>query len=202
MQPLHLPKNKRAQVLSSEFILASGIFLLILTSVFVLWNTISLEMAESEINHEIDEVATNAIEKLVRTSGYPVDWENLSMNETYALGLSSDSRILSRGKILRFLNITSAVSSGPGFDNPCNATLDPGDPPISNYNCSRYLLGMGRYDFYFEITDINGTTVNIQGQDCLSGVMPVGDVTYQLPKRRNAMFEGDIVQVTLVVWYG
>jgi len=194
MQPSLLRhRSRKAQVLSGEFILACVIFLFVLTSIFFLWNTTTRNIAESEISYEMDEVATNAIEKLVRTSGYPEDWENMSIDNVSALGLTTESRILDKEKVLKFLNITSNST----FDNPCI----PDDPTISNYECNKHFLGLGRYDFYFDITYLNGTTVKVQGQNCTTGLIP-GDVDYMLTKRRNALLNGDIVKITLTVFYG
>ena len=190
--PLQNGRNEKAQVISTEFILASGIFLMILTSIFVLWNTTTSKMRESEILYEMDDVSTNAIEKLVRTVGYPKDWEDIEVDNVSALGLITESRVLDEEKVLRFLNITGNFISPNPFDNPCS-------PPITNYNCNRHFLGMGKYDFYFDITYPNGTTVRIQGQNCTSGVMP-GDAK-KLTKKRNALLDKDIVKIKLTVWY-
>ncbi|RLI90509.1 MAG: hypothetical protein DRO89_05745 [Candidatus Altiarchaeales archaeon] len=197
MQPLpsqHRPG--KAQVLSGEFILASAIFLFVLTSIFLLWSTTTRNIAESEIMYEMDEVATNAIEKLIRTSGYPDDWESIppiEIDNVSALGLATESRILDKEKVLKFLYIMSNTSS----DNPCNLSSP---ETISNYECNKHFLGIGRYDFYLDITYLNGTIVNIKGKSCTTGLIP-GNTEYMLTKRRNALLDGDIVKVTLTVFY-
>ena len=193
MQPLssqHRPG--KAQVLSGEFILACVIFLFVLASIFFLWSTTTRNIAESEIMHGMDEVATNAIEKLIRTSGYPDDWENIppaEIDNVSAIGLATESRILDKKKVLKFLYIMS------------NNTHNPCGPNISNYECNKHFLGIGRYDFYLDITYLNGTIVNVKGRNCTTGLIP-GNTEYMLTKRRNALLDGDIVKVTLTVFYG
>ncbi len=183
----------KGQFLSSEFILACAIFLLIFSVIFLLWNTATNRIIDSEMVYQMDEVATNSIEKLVRTSGYPKDWENLSlvdMDNVSALGLATESRILDEEKILSFLYVMSNTS----FINPCG-------PTVPNYECNKHFLGVEGYDFYFAITHLNGTVVTVQGRNCTTGLLP-GDVSYMLSKTRNALLGKDIVRATLTIFYG
>jgi len=181
--------KRGAQVFSGEFIMAYFIFSIVLVSVFFLWDTTTKNILRSERLHEMDKLATDAVEKLIRTPGYPEDWTDKPLDNISSIGLANESRILDRGKVLRFLNLMD----GSRYDNLCN------DITISNYNCSRYLLGMKKYEFYFTMTDIDDNILNLEGQNCSTGNPPV-DADYLISIKRSAMLNDEIVKISFVVW--
>jgi len=181
--------RRRAQVFSSELIIAYFIFSIVLVSVFFLWDTTTKNILRSERLHEMDKLATDAVEKLIRTSGYPEDWTDKSLDNISSIGLANESRILDQEKILKFIDLMD----GSRYDNLCN------DITVSNYNCSRHLLGMKKYEFYFTMTDIDGNILNLEGQNCSTGNLPINE-DYKIPIKRSAMLNDEIVKISFVVW--
>ena len=61
------------------------------------------------------------------------------------------------------------------------------------------MLGIGRYDFYFNLTDTNGTTMTINGTPCATGKRPLNE-TSMLTVPRLGILEDEIAKVRLTVW--
>jgi hypothetical protein len=177
----------RAQVLSSEFIIAYFIFSLVLVSALFLWDTTTRDILISERLYEMDKLATDSVEKLIRTSGVPEDWVGESVDNISSLGLADESRILDQGKVLWFIELMDPTRS-----DACGGG-------ISNYNCSRHLLGMERYEFYFTITDLDGNMLTLEGQNCSTGNSP-GYADYLVTMRRSVMLNNEIVEVSFTAW--
>lgn len=194
MQALRLlfESRIRGQILSSEFILACSIFMFVLLSVLVMWSATTREMTRSEILYDMDNAATNAVEKLARTSGLPGDWASLPMDNVSSIGLSNESRRLDREKVKRFVYVMENAACVDPDDNPCIST--------TKYDCNRYLLGLGRYNFFFNMTYLNGSAVELDGDECVTGVAPAGD-DYLLSKTRNALLGDDIMRINFIIWY-
>lgn len=169
--------NKRAQVFSGEFLLAYFIFSIALITAIYLWNSISLDILESERLYDMEDVSVDMAEKLVNTHGLPYNWN--SAGEILSIGLVNESRVLDSGKILRFVEIMNVSNS--------------------NYEDNKYLLGIGRYDFYVNVIDINGSSIFIGNQSISAGKIPVNE-TYKITTIRTAIFNNTIVRVKLTLW--
>jgi hypothetical protein len=183
-------RGRKAQILVSELIVAVLIFTLVLGMVFYLWDMTSSAILRSEFLSEMDSSSSDAVEKLVRTEGYPSGWANMSLENISAVGLASnDSRILDQEKVLRFMDLMD-----PGeYDDLCE------DITISNYDCSRYLLGLKKYELHFALTDMADSTLVLAGRNCSTGKAPA-DSDFMVSVKRSAVLNGEIVKATLVVW--
>jgi hypothetical protein len=182
--------GRKAQVLMSELIIAVFIFTLVLGMVFFLWDMTSSGIMRSEFLHEMDSSSSDALEKLVRTEGYPADWASLPLDNISAIGLASnDSRILDQNKVLRFLDL---MDTGK-YDDLC------GDATISNYDCSRYLLGLKKYELHFTLTDMEDNSLMLAGWNCSTGKAS-SDPDFLVSVKRSAVLNGEIVKANLVVW--
>ncbi len=186
---IEMQNARRAQVLSGELITACFIFSLVLVYVFFLWDTTTKNILRSEILYEMDKLGTGAVEKLIRTPGYPEDWTNKLLDNISSMGLANESRMLDRGKILRFINLMDASE----YDDLCNDAL------ISNYQCSKHLLGMEKYEFYLTMTDMDDNILNLEGWNCSTGNSPV-DEDYLISIPRSAILDDEIVKISFVVW--
>ncbi|HIE34409.1 MAG TPA: hypothetical protein EYP86_04660 [Candidatus Altiarchaeales archaeon] len=194
MQQLKLTHNlgRKAQTFSSEFLLAYLIFLLVLTSIFILWDTTNKNIMASETLYNMENLGINAVEKLIRTSGVPSNWSDAtSPDDILSLGLVNESRILNEKKVLKFIELMNTT-----VDTLCPSDIP---SPRSNYNCSRYLLSIGKYEFYFELMDINGTTLNLNGTRCTTGNYPSND-DYKITLRRTAILNNEIVRIRFTIW--
>jgi hypothetical protein len=70
----------------------------------------------------------------------------------------------------------------------------------SNYNCSKSLLGVGKYDFYITIQDLNGTLISIDNITVIAGRYPV-DETDKITIMRPSILNNSIVLLKLTLWY-
>jgi hypothetical protein len=183
--------HKRGQILSSEFIIAAVIFMFVLGAILFMWTTTTLQINQSELVYTMDESATSAAEKLVRTGGLPRNWSKLDADDIAAIGLVNESRILDLGKLDRFLEMMNDSGLPSDHDNPCGFS----DPLINNYGCNKHFLGLGKYDFHFNMTYLNGTFI---GQ---TGVQVPSDADFIISKRRTALLNDRVVIITLSVWY-
>ena len=175
MQPFR-SSRKKGQAFSTEFLLAYLIFSLVLILAFYLWNTTTADIIESKNRYEIEDRAVDSAEKLLRTRGIPADW---SLSDVESIGLADESRILNPGKVLNFIILMNSSNS--------------------NYENNRWLLGIGKYDFYFNLTDINGTTMVINDTLCATGKKAVNE-TSMITVQRTGLLENEITTIKITVW--
>ena len=168
--------RKKGQAFSTEFLLAYLIFSLVLILAFYLWNTTTADIIESKNRYEIEDRAVDSAEKLLRTRGIPADW---SLSDVESIGLADESRILNPGKVLNFIILMNSSNS--------------------NYENNRWLLGIGKYDFYFNLTDINGTTMVINDTLCATGKKAVNE-TSMITVQRTGLLENEITTIKITVW--
>ena len=170
-------KKRRAQAFSGEFLIAYFIFSLAFITAIYLWENINSDMVASGHIYEIEEIPVDTAEKLVNTRGLPDNWS--SGGEIFSIGLVNDSRILDQGKILKFIEIMNSSNS--------------------NYEDNKYLIGIGKYDFYFNITDINGSGKVIGNQSLSAGKSPSNE-TNKITVVRTAILGDEIVRIRLTLW--
>jgi hypothetical protein len=169
---------KKGQVFTWDLAISISIFLIVLAMLFYMWNTTTSKATETRDIYEMESIATEVTELLIRTPGVPKDWENSTKYPVFnitAIGLANvDPRVLSRDKIYRF------------------ATL--------NYSDVRPLLGTRQYNFYFNMVYLtNKTTVSINGTNCTQGE-PSGNAAFELTSRRTAILDDEIVIIYFTVW--
>lgn len=178
--PLDKKGKKIAQIFSSETLLAYMIFSLAIVIVFFLWTTTIIEIKNSERFYAMEEVALDLGEKLIKTVGIPINWHETEEEKILSIGLANkdEPRVLNKEKILNFLRIMN-----------------------SSYEDRANLLGIGKYDFYFNLTNINGTTIILENMSCVTGKKPHLPIE-MITIRRTALLNETIVRVILTIWYG
>jgi len=94
----------------------------------------------------------------------------------YSIGLASQSFVLNQTKISYFMDL--------------------------NYDDSKKLLGLEGYDFYLEIKYLDGTFVNIGGNDVDYGMHPEATSDIVVAKRMAVLepLPGSLVYVYVGVW--
>ena len=155
----------------------------------------AVTMWMDEINHvringrfsDFEDSASDIAEKLVRTQGIPNNWNE---NNVASIGLADEPRVLNMGKISMFVDLMN--ESKPSSNPKCA-----GD---SNYNCSKSLLGVGKYEFYITIENLDGTNISINNTPVKAGRYPV-DETDKLTITRPSIVNNTIVQMKLTLWY-
>ncbi|OYT54388.1 MAG: hypothetical protein B6U72_02825 [Candidatus Altiarchaeales archaeon ex4484_2] len=183
--------NNRGQAFSVESIFAYLIFLIVFSSVIFLWNQSTANIMQAEHSVEVQDLGMVITENLVRTRGIPENWtdydylsedsDNLGVE---IIGLADESRILEEDKVIAFMDMMNSSNN--------------------NYTSHKWLLGLSKprfqLEFYFTITDLNGTLYNMSGRLLQTGRPPSEDAIYKFPIVRTAILEDEIVKVKLVVW--
>lgn len=182
---MQLKMKEKAQVFSGEFLMAYFIFMIVLTLTLFLWSHTTREIRKVDDFRVIEERAVDVGEQLLRTTGYPKNW---TAQDVITIGLANESRTLDGGKLQTFILMMDPSL----YNNSCSGN-------ISNYNCSKYLLGLGQYHFYFTMTDLNGTLVDVEGSQAITGVNPVNEANV-LTITRTAIYDEIIVKIIITVW--
>ncbi len=169
--------KEKAQVFSAEILLGYFIFFLTLVIVFFMWTTTIQEIKNSEKFYAMEETVLDLGESLVKTPGHPINWTDETVS-SIGLTETNEPRILNGRKVSDFVRIMN-----------------------SSYEDRANLLGIGKYDFYFNLTDINGTTLEICNTSCATGKKPYLPVE-MITITRTALMNQTIVKMFLTVWYG
>jgi|WetSurMetagenome_2_1015567.scaffolds.fasta_scaffold14584_2 hypothetical protein len=188
-------RDRKAQASSAELLMAYFIFFLALTMAVLMWTNFIDTIDSRERLTDFEDLTGNIAEKLVRTPGDPSNW---SSDHVSAIGLAYEPRTLGPEKILAFIDLMN--DSKP-------STACPG---ISNYECNKHLLGVGKHEFFLALketnwtdpgwTESNWTIVRIGDVNCTAGKYPVDDVE-RLTVRRTALFRGNVTRLEFTLWH-
>ncbi|MFH1054738.1 MAG: hypothetical protein V1744_01455 [Candidatus Altiarchaeota archaeon] len=173
----------RGQMFSGELLIALVVALAAIILILGLWSSSTREVLETEGFKDMEEAGVDAAEELVRTPGIPSDW---GVENVTSLGLANESRILMPHKIRSFIEYMSNDVS-----TLCSGGM--------NYECNLHMLGMGGYQFWFNLTYMNGSTVNAEGTPAWTGVRP-GSGNNTITIVRTAILEGKVTKMYLTVW--
>lgn len=167
--------TNKGQFFSSEVLMAYFIFSLAIIMVFFLWNVAVKEINQSEEMYNLEEKAVSLGEKLVKTEGVPKNW---TKKNVMSVGLAKEKqpRVLDKTKIIEFIQLMN-----------------------ESYEERSHLLGLGKYDFFFNLTDMQGGQIIIENLTCATGKKPSQEKS-KLPVERTALWNDSIVKVKLIVW--
>jgi hypothetical protein len=130
-----LSLNKKGQFFSPDLVIAILIFLVCLTFFFVSSDSVFGQVRNNELMQNGDEVMHSVMNSLVLTSGKPFNWEALTLEETYLMGLCSRKNVIDEAKLEKLIYY---------LDN--------------NYIETKEILGLGGYDIKLKFVDNNGST--------------------------------------------
>lgn|GEM_PF-488170 len=178
--------KRKGQVFTWDLAISIAVFLIVLAMLFYMWDSTVTKSTEIKDIYEMEIIATEVTEQLIRTPGIPRDWE-IKENGSYkynvsnitALGLANvEPRVLNDEKILRFIDL--------------------------DYREITPLIGTRQYDFYFNMTYINETTNNeeqlfIGGKEIFCGVKKSSEA-FALTAKRTAILNDTIVRIYFTVW--
>jgi len=156
--------RQRGQVWSLDFVTSIVVFLVILMPLFFVWSYINAQSTQQIEFNSIESAALQISDSLVRTQGIPGNW---NISNVRVIGLVSDENILNSTKVSSFLSMGN-----------------------SDYERTKSLL-TGNYDFYFSLTDINGTSLGTIGNKSEKGNV--------VPVERYCLYNGRIVKLQLVL---
>lgn len=162
----------KGQIWSLDLGASVAIFLLAFVILTFLWGYVRRQADDQQDMVRMRDSATTVADLLVRTSGYPSNWTN---DTVQSVGLAAEENLISGQKALGFVSL--------------------------NYTRTLDLLDLGAYNYYFQLKYVNGSPVIINGTSAESGVNFTGTESsvsqrYALidsePKKR--------VVLRLVVW--
>ncbi len=128
--------HKKGQVWSLDFITSVVAFLIVLIPLFFIWSYLNIQNQQQILFDEVETLTLSISDALVRTKGLPLDWNTTNVD---MIGLASQENILNATKVSYFLNMGN-----------------------NDYNRTRAIL-TGGYDFFFNLTDINGSSYGTIG---------------------------------------
>ncbi|MBN2014868.1 MAG: hypothetical protein JW778_06780, partial [Candidatus Altiarchaeota archaeon] len=129
----------------------------------------------------------------------PVAWESLPVDDVLSIGLVNESRVLDPGKVLRFLDIMENETCTDTLINPCYNASDSDTFDITKYECNKHFMGVGDYEFYFTVTDLDDNILSLGGVNCSTGISPM-DYDYLTNMKRSAVLGDDVVKISFMVW--
>jgi len=126
----------KGQIWSLDFITSIVIFLAVLIPLFFVWSYVNMQNQSQILFNEVESLTLSVSDSLIRTKGSPEGWDNASVE---SIGLASEENILNSTKVSSFLFMGN-----------------------NEYNRTRAIL-TGGYEFFFNLTDINGTSIGSIG---------------------------------------
>jgi len=118
----------KGQIWSLDFAASLTVFLMVLLPLFFVWNYVNFQNQHEATLNEMERRALSISDALIRTGGSPSDWDSANVK---SIGLASSDNVLDPAKVSEMFSM--------------------------NYNKTKAMLG-GEYDFYFSLTDLNGTS--------------------------------------------
>jgi len=137
------------------------------------------EIQHSKMINEMEGLSVEVSEQLLRTTGIPANWTE---SDVEVVGLADDRpRVLNSTKISNFVDMMS-YSDG-------------------DYDANRHLLGTRAYDFYFNMTYLNHTQVEIDGTQCFTGRSPADEnVSDIVTATRTSILDDEIIRIRFTIW--
>ncbi len=128
--------NRNGQIFSIDLMLASIIFLLILTTATIYSNHIANRIYFLEQDAEMRQAGQQAANGLVLTGGNPANWQNQGLKNVNSIGIASSANNLKKNKMQRLSSLAS-----------------------SNYEEVKDILGIAKFDFKIDVISMKGNFV-------------------------------------------
>ena len=138
-----------------DFLFGLLVFMVVFSLLVSSWFSNRNVLEQEETLRKTKLSAEQALDSLVRTQGYPADWETLSIDDVNWIGLASQDRVLDEGKVAQ-------LRSWSGDWNTTQA----------NYSKVKEKLNLGEFEFHLSIqsvppvsmgweNDLNTTTISL-----------------------------------------
>lgn len=177
--------TRRAQIFSGEFIISFLVFITAFSLLIGLWGTSTRDIFAAESSRTMEDLGTDAAEALVRTPGVPENW---TATDVTSLGLANGSRTLSERKVKEFM-----LYMNDSDDSLCPVA------GATNYDCNLYMLGIGGYDAYFNLSYLDGSTAVVNGTKAYAGRKPQNQ-TDEVTIMRTVILNDEIARLYVTVW--
>jgi hypothetical protein len=162
----------RAQAWSFDFMASVIVFFLVVSVLFFVWQYTTIQNEDQMVFNDMENSALTITDTIIRSRGYPEDWNESSVQ---IIGLASEENILNETKILTFVQM--------------------------DYETVKRILGIGAYDFYFQLVHLNGTQASSGGNDLLAGLDPAfQSSTMVVPIERYIVFDHRVAKLRFMLW--
>ena len=125
--------NKKAILFSTDLLVSMLVFLVVLIFFISVWNIYSERLASNVEAEEIQLLAFQITDLMVRSPGVPENWHINSTNIS-TIGFKKSHDILSQDKLNTFFSL--------------------------DYNLTKTLFNINRYEYQFEVRDSNGNLIS------------------------------------------
>ena len=127
--------SEHGQTVIFDFSVAFFIFMIVFATLIFLFADSLTEKINQQDFHSMDLKANLAAETLVKSTGYPTNWQDISATQINSIGLCKTDRSIDEKKLNAFKNM--------------------------DYDSARKLLGLNEFDFYFQFTGDNNVTAGL-----------------------------------------
>jgi hypothetical protein len=155
---------KKGQIWSLDFITSVIVFLIVLIPLLFVWSYINVQNEQEIRMNDIESLALSVSDALIRTKGFPEGWDASNVE---TMGLASEENVLNDTKVSYFVTMGN-----------------------NEYNRTRAIL-TGSYDFFFNLTDLNGSSYGTIGSK------PADRIT--VPIERYCLYNERIVKMELTL---
>ncbi len=123
-------KHRKGQIWSLDFVTSIVVFMVAFIPLFFIWTYVNTQSQQQILFDQVETLTLSISDSLIRTKGFPEGWNTSNVN---LMGLASEENVLNSTKVSYFFAMGN-----------------------SEYNRTKAIL-TGGYDFFFNLTDINGT---------------------------------------------
>lgn len=168
-------EHKKGQVSSPDFAASLALFLVIVVVSAMLWNATVLKYSQFRDNRFMQDKAFSVTDALIRTEGYPRDWNRSNVK---LVGLSEgESHVLDPGKLIEFKSVAN--------------------------DTAKQSWGIGGYNYYVRITNSSGGIYVLDGTELEYGTLPAGEKDLVPIKRIVLVNDSGTVEratLTFMIW--
>ncbi|MFH1239801.1 MAG: hypothetical protein V1672_01165 [Candidatus Diapherotrites archaeon] len=117
-------RTSRGQISAYDFMIAMFLFLLMFITLNSVWTGIYSSVVENQIQTQMHDSSYKALEVLIKTKGYPANWEDDPSNAE-SIGLAKRKNVFDDDKVTAFKSM--------------------------DYDLSKELMGLGLFEYYLDV---------------------------------------------------
>lgn len=121
----------KGQIFSTDLFSSLFVFIIIFAALAIMWNNAIERQEKDESLKEIELEAMRVSDLIIRTPGYPANWENIPVDNVRNVGLINSDREIDKDKLNAFL--------------------------LMNYDESKIKFSIQRFDYSFRLVKANIT---------------------------------------------
>lgn len=161
----------KAQIWSLDFAASVVIFLTaLILAMFALNYTMDQNRQQMEFNI-MENAAMSVSDSLVRQPGIPQDWDPGTVT---TIGLASQENVLNEAKLSDFLDMEN--------------------------DSIKSLLGIGNYEFYFEVRYVNGSLASLPAGGQISKGGYPSEARFVIPVERYVLYMEKPARMIFILW--